>query len=84
MDIAHTSTHTDSAERPPMSAQEPSTDSTLPEVVAGIGSALLKTLPSRRWVHDRHAAAWGDMESFVSTDAGLFNPRTIDFAEMNA
>lgn len=67
-----------------MSANEPSTESTLPEAVANIGASLLKTLPSRRWVHDRHAAAWGDIESFESTDAGLMAPRTIDFAEMTA
>lgn len=67
-----------------MSAHEPSTERTLSEVVAGMGSALLKTLPSRRWVHDRTAAAWGDLESFESTEAGLLAPRTIDFAEMIA
>lgn len=65
-----------------MSAHEPSTDCTLPEAVASMGSALLKTLPSRRWVHDRSAAAWGDFESFESTDSGLPAPRTVDFAEM--
>ncbi|MET4143744.1 hypothetical protein [Arthrobacter sp. UYCo732] len=67
-----------------MSAHEPSTESTLPEAVASIGASLLKTLPSRRWVHDRHAAVWGDIESFESIDAGLTAPRTIDFAEMTA
>lgn len=67
-----------------MSAHETSTDSTLSEAVASIGGSLLKTLPSRRWVHDRHATAWGDIESFESSDAGLFAPRTIDFAEMTA
>lgn len=67
-----------------MSAHEPSTECTLPEVVASMGTALLKTLPSRRWVHDRTAAAWGDIESFESTEAGLLAPRTINFAEMTA
>jgi hypothetical protein len=65
-----------------MSAHEPSTDCTLPEAVASMGSALLKTLPSRRWVHDRAAAAWGDIEAFESTDTGLPAPRAVDFAEM--
>lgn len=49
-----------------------------------MGSALLKTLPSRRWVHDRSASAWGDIESFESTDAGLLSAKRIDFAEMIA
>lgn len=62
-----------------MSAHEPSTDCTLPEAVASMGSALLKTLPSRRWVHDRAATAWGDIESFESTPLAA---RTVDFAEM--
>lgn len=65
-----------------MSAYEPSTDSSLPEAVAGMGSALLKTLPSRRWVHDRAATTWGDIEAFESTDSSLPAPRPVDFAEM--
>jgi hypothetical protein len=67
-----------------MPAYEPSTECTLPEVVASMGASLLKTLPSRRWVHDRSAADWGDIESFESTEAGLLAPRTIDFSEMTA
>lgn len=67
-----------------MSAHEPLTESTLPEVVAVMGSALLKTLPSRRWVHDRSASAWGDIESFESTEAGPLSSKRIDFAEMTA
>jgi hypothetical protein len=65
-----------------MSAHEPSTDCTLPEAVASMGSALLKTLPSRRWVHDRAATAWGDIESFEATDSVPLAARTVDFAEM--
>jgi hypothetical protein len=67
-----------------MSAHEHPADSTLSEAVAGLGAALLKTLPSRGWVHDRSTAAWGDIESFESTDVGLPVPQTIDFAEMIA
>ncbi|MBG0738859.1 hypothetical protein IV500_05415 [Paeniglutamicibacter antarcticus] len=67
-----------------MPAHESSTDTALPEAVASMGAALLKTLPSRRWVHDRSAAAWGDFASFESTDTGLPAPRTVDFAEMTA
>ncbi|GAA4035720.1 hypothetical protein GCM10023063_20430 [Arthrobacter methylotrophus] len=67
-----------------MSAHEHPTDDALSEAVAGMGAALLKTLPSRGWVHDRSAAAWGDIEFFESTDAGLQAPQTIDFAEMIA
>lgn len=67
-----------------MPAHEPSTESTLPEVVAAMGSALLKTLPSQRWVHDRSASAWGDIASFESAEANHLAPRTIDFAEMIA
>lgn len=58
------------------------TECTLPEAVADMGAALLKTLPSRRWVHDRSATTWGDFESFASNDSGLPAPRVIDFAEM--
>ena len=67
-----------------MPANKPSTECSLPEVVAGMGAALLKTLPSRRWVHDRNAGTWGDFDSFASADSGLPAPRTIDFAEMTA
>lgn len=65
-----------------MSAHETSTDCTLPEAVASMGSALLKSLPSRRWVHDRAASAWGDFESFESSEPSVLTPRTVDFAEM--
>lgn len=67
-----------------MSSHEPSADTTLREAVVSMGGSLMKTLPSRRWVHDRQADDWGDIESFESTDAGLLAPGTIDFAELTA
>lgn len=67
-----------------MPAYEPSTERALPEAVTGMGAALLKTLPSRLWIHDRSAAVWGDIESFESAEIGHLAPKTLDFAEMAA
>lgn len=70
-----------------MSAHEISPGHTLSETVASMGSALLKTLPSRRIVQDRSNTEWGDIDAFSTFDAGdLAQARqgSINFAEMTS
>ena len=67
-----------------MSVKVPATEHSLSEAVAGMGAALLKTLPARRWVHDRAGTAWGDLAAFESGDVTLRAPQALDFTEMTA
>lgn len=54
----------------------------LSETVAGMGAALLKSLPCRGRIHDRSAAAWGDAEDFASAEAAFIATGADEYAEM--
>lgn len=67
-----------------MPAHPTPADPGLSVAVASMGAALLKSLPTRRWVHERQVQDFGDMDAFQAADESLAASSGFSFAEMGA